>query len=159
VQVAGRVIIDTYAYYSSNNIVKPKLGSLTAPEKREADGSSDKDDKSNKRRKRSNSNDSSSSDSSKSDGGFGMVFYDTVDSGFGNVAADDSDSDSECDTPETNGDNDEDQVKDGATEMTAVSPNRSLTRVEVLDVLTDEQCLLATPWVRGLDLKTKEWGE
>jgi DNA replication protein DnaC len=25
--------------------------------------------------------------------------------------------------------------------------------------MTDEQCILSTPWLRGLDLKTKEWGQ
>ncbi|KAH6695039.1 P-loop containing nucleoside triphosphate hydrolase protein [Plectosphaerella plurivora] len=43
--------------------------------------------------------------------------------------------------------------------MTAVKANRNNTRAEVLDHLTDEQCLLATPWAKGLDLKTKEWAE
>jgi hypothetical protein len=42
--------------------------------------------------------------------------------------------------------------------MTAVKASRNNTRSEVLDRLTDEECLLATPWAKGLDLKTKEWG-
>ena len=65
-------------------------------------------------------------------------------------------------------DDDEDLYEDGQTvpsnettqegpEMTAAK-SLNAGRVEVLDALTDEQCLLATPWVRGLDLKTKEWG-
>ena len=47
----------------------------------------------------------------------------------------------------------------GGPDMTAAkSPNKAIARCEVLDSLTDDQCLLATPWLRGLDLKTKEWG-
>jgi hypothetical protein len=32
------------------------------------------------------------------------------------------------------------------------------SRKEDLASLTDEQCMIATPWLRGMDLKTKEWG-
>lgn len=47
----------------------------------------------------------------------------------------------------------------GGPDMTAAkSLNKAIARYEVLDSLTDDQCLLATPWLRGLDLKTKEWG-
>lgn len=31
-------------------------------------------------------------------------------------------------------------------------------RVEELVELTDEQCLIAMPWLTGMDLKTKQWG-
>lgn len=33
-----------------------------------------------------------------------------------------------------------------------------MERKEDLTPLTDEQCLLCTPWVNGFDLKAKEWG-
>ncbi|KAI0555989.1 P-loop containing nucleoside triphosphate hydrolase protein [Xylaria curta] len=36
---------------------------------------------------------------------------------------------------------------------------RPMERVENLAPLTDEQCLLATPWVKGFDLKSKQWYE
>ena len=31
-------------------------------------------------------------------------------------------------------------------------------RTEDLRPMSDEQCLLATPWVLGMDMKTKQWG-
>ncbi|RWA05440.1 hypothetical protein EKO27_g9667, partial [Xylaria grammica] len=36
---------------------------------------------------------------------------------------------------------------------------RPVRRVENLQPLTDEQCLLATPWVIGFDLRSKDWCE
>ena len=52
----------------------------------------------------------------------------------------------------------ESPIADSPAMTTVKSLNKALTRWEILDPMTDEQCLLATPWVRGLDLKTKEWG-
>lgn len=43
--------------------------------------------------------------------------------------------------------------------MTAKTTDYSLKRPDNLEELTDDQCLLANPWVKGLDLKTKKWGE
>lgn len=103
--VDGRVIVDAYAYYSSNNIVKPKLAPL---KKEETDGE--------------NGVQENGSESWKS-----------------NDSSDDS------------------RMAIGPA-MTAVKANRNNARAEVLDHLTDEECFLATPWVMGLDLKTKEWG-
>ena len=40
----------------------------------------------------------------------------------------------------------------------AKSLAKANTRIEELDDLTDENCLLATPWVIGFDLKSKQWG-
>jgi len=43
--------------------------------------------------------------------------------------------------------------------MTALkAQNPEMTRKEDLSPLTDEQCMLASPWVKGFDLKSKEWG-
>lgn len=38
------------------------------------------------------------------------------------------------------------------------SLNQAASRNECLESLTDDQCLLATPWLKGFDLKTKDWG-
>ncbi|QYT02129.1 AAA+-type ATPase [Trichoderma simmonsii] len=43
-------------------------------------------------------------------------------------------------------------------ELTVKSSETKLERKEDLTPLTDEQCLLCTPWVNGFDLKSKEWG-
>jgi hypothetical protein len=43
------------------------------------------------------------------------------------------------------------------TESKAV--NNSSARNETMEPLTDEHCLLATPWIIGLDLKTKDWAK
>ncbi|KAK0711900.1 P-loop containing nucleoside triphosphate hydrolase protein [Lasiosphaeris hirsuta] len=90
---AGRVVIDAYSYYRSNNLVQPELKWLT--------GSSTK---------------------------------------------------SFAEPKKTQ----DDQNQDG---MVAVGPKPvSADRFEDLTPLSDEECLLATPWVIGLDLKNKEWG-
>ncbi len=53
----------------------------------------------------------------------------------------------------------------GDARFTAISVEEKTTakgpveRVENLQPLTDEQRLLATPWVRGFDLKSKQWCE
>ncbi|KAG9234050.1 hypothetical protein BJ875DRAFT_484556 [Amylocarpus encephaloides] len=43
--------------------------------------------------------------------------------------------------------------------LTTLVTNEPVARKEDLRSLTDEQCLLATPWLIGLDLKSKEWGQ
>lgn len=43
-------------------------------------------------------------------------------------------------------------------ELTSSVPEDAKSRKEDLGPLTDEQCMIATPWLRGMDLKTKEWG-
>ena len=68
------------------------------------------------------------------------------DSSSGNSSS--SGKESDCDAP----------VAGGSDMTVAKSLNKAIARCEVLDSLTDDQCLLATPWLRGLDLKTKEWG-
>ena len=55
-------------------------------------------------------------------------------------------------------DNDDDSVAAGPA-LTTLVTNEPVARKEDLRPLTDEQCLLAIPWVKGLDLKTKEWGK
>lgn len=143
--VKGRVIIDSFAYYSSNFIVKPVLRSL------EDDGASTA---APGRKPRPNSPLGVSSlralpqypgqptsawpmvesPTSGLQGGGGGLFGDSgeVLSATGN--------------------------SDGAL-MTAVTSKDKHNRKENLEALTDYQCLLATPWLRGLDLKTKDWGK
>lgn len=125
--VEGRVIVDAHAYYSSNNIVKPKLGSLSK------NTDSPEGQVNGKKPNGTNGNDKSCEMSCDDD--------------------EDEDSDEDVDDEEV----DHGPVAVGPA-MTAVKANRNNARVEVLDRLTDEQCFLATPWTKGLDLKTKEWG-
>jgi hypothetical protein len=90
--VSGRVIIDSFAYFSANNKVKTDLRSLSGDE--------------------------------------------------------------EKDKPKTDA-----RPGKNNSEMTAVKvSSSSYIRTEHLEDMTDEQCLMATPWLRGLDLKTKDWG-
>lgn len=42
--------------------------------------------------------------------------------------------------------------------LTVKSGETKLERNEDLTPLTDEECLLCTPWVHGFDLKAKDWG-
>ncbi|KAF5251704.1 hypothetical protein FANTH_3314 [Fusarium anthophilum] len=66
---------------------------------------------------------------------------------------DDDDSD-DSDTPkETN------TPVEGNAEMTVKAPNDTAGRSEDLEPLTDDMCLVATPWLKGFDLKTKEWAQ
>ncbi|RSL61419.1 hypothetical protein CEP51_013638 [Fusarium floridanum] len=53
----------------------------------------------------------------------------------------------------------DDESESGDTEATSVVGDKAgnLTRHEDLSPLTDEQCLLAVPRVRGFDLETKKW--
>ena len=116
--VAGRVIIDAFAYYTSNNIVKPNLRSLEGTEIAEVvtDASDSDDDNDN----------------------------------------DDDDDDDDDSRSATSSEGSEDSL----SELTAVKPSGgSLKRTETITALTDEQCLLASPWVKGLDLKTKDWAQ
>ncbi|EEU43461.1 uncharacterized protein NECHADRAFT_45060 [Fusarium vanettenii 77-13-4] len=52
-----------------------------------------------------------------------------------------------------------DAPAEGNAEMTAKTSDFSLKRPDNLEALSDYQCLLANPWVKGLDLKTKEWAQ
>lgn len=102
--VAGRVIVDAFAYFTSNNIVKPELRPLDSDE---TEGNADKD----------------------------------------------GDASDTCDTEDEDSD-------DEASDLKALKPSGTgLKRVEHLEPLSDEQCLLATPWLKGLDLKTKDWAQ
>jgi len=42
--------------------------------------------------------------------------------------------------------------------LVGITSEEGKSRKEDLASLTDEQCMIATPWLRGMDLKTKEWG-
>ena len=44
-------------------------------------------------------------------------------------------------------------------EPTTVALGGPVSRHEDFRALSDEHCLLATPWLIGFDLKTKEWGK
>ena len=54
--------------------------------------------------------------------------------------------------------NEAESMADGP-ELTAVIMAESVSRCEDFRSLADEHCLLATPWLKGLELKTKEWGK
>lgn len=121
--VAGRVIVDAFAYYSSNNIVKPDLSPLESDAKEQA-----------KEKAEDATVDTEDSDSD---------------------SADDDDEDEEDDISDTGSSESADDK-----ELKAVKPSGTgLKRVEYLQPLTDEQCLLATPWLKGLDLKSKDWAQ
>jgi hypothetical protein len=117
--VTGRVIIDAYAYYRSNNIVKPELGRLggsdeKATETDAASGEAEQEESSNS----------------------------------------DSDSDSEeSDEEDASDENEEGKAVVGADQAKAKARDEDLT------ALSDEHCLLTTPWMIGFDLKRKKWGE
>lgn len=112
--MAGRVIIDAFAYYTSNNIVKPNLRSLEGTEVAEVVTDASESDEENEE--------------------------DDIDDFRSSHSSEDS--------------------EDSLSELTAVKPSGgSLKRTENIQPLTDEQCLLASPWLKGLDLKTKDWAQ
>lgn len=120
--VAGRIIIDAFAYYTSNNIVKPALGALEQAEANAKPGTRPKI------------------------GGCG--------------AADETDDDDDDDDDDDVTDDDGSDSGSDVSKMKAIKPTgTSLKRIEHLVPLTDEQCILANPWLKGLDLKTKNWAQ
>ncbi|KAJ3524060.1 hypothetical protein NM208_g12200 [Fusarium decemcellulare] len=125
--IAGRVVIDAFAYYSTNDIVKPDLAPLdrplNVPEKKQTKQKKERQDE------QVDNND--------------VCGWDTP-------GYDDSPS-WDVPTPRL--------VEEGNAEMTIKPRENSAGRNEELDALTDDQCLVATPWVKGLDLKTKEWAQ
>ncbi|KAF4415952.1 hypothetical protein F53441_14581 [Fusarium austroafricanum] len=50
-------------------------------------------------------------------------------------------------------------VVEGNVDMTVKPIYDTPGRSENLETLTDDMCLLANPWVKGLDLRTKEWAQ
>lgn len=104
--MSGRVIIDAFAYYGSQNIVKPELRPLfEGEEKHESAAGADIPDEGH-----------------------------------------------------TKSPSDADSIAEGP-EPTTAAPGRPVSRCEDFRSLADEHCLLATPWLTGFDLKTKEWGK
>lgn len=127
--VAGRIIVDAFAYYTSNNIVKPDLRPLEQAAEAAKNQQQSKPEP-------------DSEDENEDDCIDGFVC-----------------GSNDCDEDEDEDDNDSDARSD-VSEMKAVKPTgTSLKRVEQLVPLTDEQCLLANPWLKGLDLKTKDWAQ
>lgn len=168
--VKGRVIIDSFAYYSSNNIVKPDLHSLADDADEEgleeepetstaqADESSQHSPFVARRKQRPNSPDEFDSPTSTSRAlpqypGQPRSAWPTVESVSG-LQGGYQDGPYDSLAEELNAT----ENSDGAL-MTAVTSEDKHSRKENLESLTDYQCLLATPWLRGLDLKTKDWGK
>ncbi|KAL7757054.1 hypothetical protein ACKLNR_014047 [Fusarium oxysporum f. sp. zingiberi] len=50
-------------------------------------------------------------------------------------------------------------VVEGNVEMMIKRIDDTPGRSEILETLTDDMCLLANPWVKGFDLRTKEWAQ
>ncbi|KAF4959060.1 hypothetical protein FGADI_1938 [Fusarium gaditjirri] len=134
--VSGRVIVDAHAYYLTNDIVKPDLTPLIGddqPKKQDKDKKSDK--------KKPNRRDC---------GGWGCDNASCK--SYGDEDEDDNDDTDtvqELDTP----------VVEGNAEMTVKAPNDTAGRSEDLQCLDDDMCLVATPWLKDFDLKTKEWAQ
>ncbi|KAM0263528.1 hypothetical protein ACHAQJ_001147 [Trichoderma viride] len=143
--VSGRVIVDTFAYYTSCKVVKPNLRPLDGPEEEESSAevvesnSDDSDDDSGSRRR-------------------GSLFKRRKDEG-----SDDSDGDSGSRRRGSlfkrwKDEDSEDERVFNDLKLTPKTTESKTERNQDLTPLTDEQCLLATPWVHGFDLKAKEWG-
>lgn len=170
--VKGRIIIDSFAYFSSNNIVKPALRSL-----KDEDDHTPKDNSETqpvpdggsatfvgrfqrrvvtRRQQRQNSPVGASTASLKAlpqypgqpMSAWPMVERTTGPQGVPPLGGNATNSGKELSTTENS---------DGAL-MTAITSKDKHSRREDLEPLSDYQCLLATPWLRGLDLKTKDWG-
>ncbi|RFU78510.1 p-loop containing nucleoside triphosphate hydrolase [Trichoderma arundinaceum] len=109
--VSGRVVVDTFAYYTSSKEVKPDLRPLNLEKEKDNEG-----------------------DALKSKGG-----------------------DEDEDGPDDESRDDYSTISD-ELKLTVQRTEAAAERKEDLTPLTDEQCLLATPWVYGFDLKSKEWG-
>ncbi|KAF4338669.1 Fidgetin 1 [Fusarium beomiforme] len=132
--VSGRIIIDAHAYYMTNDIVKPELASLVEDD--QIDDAENLDEAKKSAEKKSTSRHRCSGWEVCN----GCEYCDPD-------GTDSSDEDNK--TP----------VMEGNAEMTVKPPKDTAGRSEVLDPLTDDMCLVANPWVKGLDLKTKEWAQ
>lgn len=166
--VKGRVIIDSFAYFSSNYIVKPALRSLKDNEDRtpkdvsqarimRAEASlAHSVSRRGGRRQRQNSRVAASPTPLKAlpqypgqlKSAWPMV-ESTTGPKTASLAGGPTDSGEKLSAT---------YFVDGAS-MTAVTSKDKNSRTEDLGPLSDYECMLATPWLRGLDLKTKEWGE
>nr|RBQ88569.1 hypothetical protein FVER53263_13955 [Fusarium verticillioides] len=130
--VSGRVIVDAHAYYMTNNIVKPDLAPLVDEDQVGQKKRSDETKKPNKKKPKAHE----------------------CDWGCDGECDGDEDNDSDdSDTPQ------EDTPVEGNAEMKVKAPNDTTRRSENLEPLTDDMCLVATPWLKGFDLKTKDWAQ
>ncbi|QGI68221.1 hypothetical protein CEK27_012192 [Fusarium fujikuroi] len=130
--VSGRVIVDAHAYYMTNDIVKPDLAPLVDDGQVGQKKKSDEAKKSDKKKAKAH------------ECGWDCEPY----------CEDDDDDSDDSDTPkETN------TPMEGNAEMMVKAPNDTAERSEDLEPLTDDMCLVATPWLKGFDLKTKDWAQ
>lgn len=168
--VTGRVIVDSFAYFSSNNIVKPLLRSLDDGEKQgpkdvsqaqpqptlDATSRPSQMQRRGIRRQRQNSPVVAPSETFKA-----LPQYPGQPTSAWPVVGPSS---GLQETPLTGKPANSGALlsyttnSDGAS-MTAFTVDDKIGRREDLEPLSDYQCLLATPWLRGLDLKTKNWGK
>ncbi|KAF5585407.1 Fidgetin 1 [Fusarium pseudoanthophilum] len=130
--VSGRVIVDAHAYYMTNDIVKPDLAPLVDEDQVGQKKRSEEAKKSNKKKPKAH------------ECGWGCD---------GECDGDEDDDSDDSDTPQ------EDTPVEGNAEMTVKAPNDAIGRSENLEPLTDDMCLVATPWLKGFDLKTKDWAQ
>ncbi|KAI1049218.1 hypothetical protein LB506_005166 [Fusarium annulatum] len=130
--VSGRVIVDAHAYYMTNDIVKPDLAPLVDDDQVGQKKKSDEAKKSDKKKAKAHE-----------------CGWDCEPD-----CEDDDDDSDDSDTPkETN------TPMEGNAEMMVKAPNDTAGRSEDLEPLTDDMCLVATPWLKGFDLKTKDWAQ
>ncbi|KAJ4421393.1 hypothetical protein N0V82_003774 [Gnomoniopsis sp. IMI 355080] len=166
--VKGRVIVDSFAYFSSNNIVKPALRSLKDDEDQRSRDRSEAQPVlggtplsyrpqrhvAARRQQRQNSPVDASPAPAKAlpqYPGQPMSAWPMVEAASGLQGAalgGDATTPGEK-LPAT-------ENRDGAF-MTAITSKDKHSRKEDLEPMSDYQCLLATTWLRGLDLKTKDW--
>lgn len=142
--VKGRVIIDSFAYFTSNFIVKPVLRSLGD------DGASS--DVAGKKPRQNSPLGFSSLRALPQYPAQPRSEWPMVESPTSGLHGEDNIFGDSGEVLSATGN------RDGAL-MTAVTSKDKHNRKENLEALTDYQCLLATPWLRGLDLKAKDWGK
>ncbi|KAF5976068.1 Fidgetin 1 [Fusarium coicis] len=130
--VCGRVIVDAHAYYMTNDIVKPDLAPLVDEDQVGQKKRSDEAKRSNKKKPKAHECDWACD---------------------GECRGDEDDDSEDSDTPQ------EDTPVEGNAEMTVKAPKHTTGRSENLEPLTDDMCLVATPWLKGFDLKTKDWAQ
>lgn len=128
-KVNGRVIVDACAFYQCQDIAVPRLGRFSQSSQTSTNDNSRKD-----------SSDSSEDSNSQKDG----------------VG---SDSEAESDSS-----SDRSSYASQTVDANTLKPKKAMDintfqREEDFTPMTDEQCLLANPFVKGMDVKSKEWSE
>lgn len=132
--MSGRVIVDAFAYYRSNTLVKPTMRGL-----RDTEGENATNEEVE--------NEEEAGGNEEADGDEEVVDHEEE------ADEEEVDNNDEVDNGET-----EDEEPPMGSPASATQQSMSKDRAEDLAELSDAECLMTSPWLIGYDLKQKQWG-